>query len=177
VADLLYGKANPSGRLPVSWPSRATDQPSDYLYNTLPTTYNGNGPVYQPAYPFGYGLSYSATDASVTSVSRSGNTVAVRVSVSNNGDRAGDVVVPVFASQPVSAVLVPAKRLAAFTRVSLDAGQTRSVTVTFPTSRLGVVQGDIAAAGAPTLEHGEYVFSAGTAGQAVPATAANSIRL
>jgi beta-glucosidase len=177
VADLLYGKANPSGKLTVSWPSRPTDQPSDYLYNTLPTTYNGNGPVYQPAYPFGYGLSYSATDSSVTSVSRSGNTLSVHVSVSNNGTRAGDVVVPVFASQPVSAVLVPAKRLAGFTRVALAAGQTKTVTVSFPTSRLAVVQGDINASGRPTVEHGQYVFSTGTAGQSVTATGTNTITL
>ncbi len=102
VADLLYGKANPSGKLTVSWPARSTDQPSDYLYNTLPSTYNGNGPVYQPAYPFGFGLSYSPTDTSVTSVTRSGNTVSVHVSITNNGTRASDVVVPVFASQPTS---------------------------------------------------------------------------
>ena len=177
VADLLYGKANPSGKLTVSWPSRSTDQPSDYLYNTLPSTYNGSGPVYQPAYPFGFGLSYSPTSTSVTSVSRSGNTVAVHLTVSNTGTRSGDVVVPVFASQPVSQVLVPAKRLAGFTRVSLAAGQTTSVTVRFPTSRLGVVHGDINASGAPTLEHGQYVFSSGTAGQAVTATSANTINL
>lgn len=147
------------------------------MYNTLPNTYNGTGAVYQPAYPFGYGLSYSPTDASVTSVTRSGNTVSVHLSVANTGTRAGDAVVPVFASQPVSAVLVPAKRLAGFTRVPLAAGQTKSVTVSFPTTRLGVVQGDIAASGAPTLEHGQYVFSTGTAGQPVTPTAANTIGL
>lgn len=177
VADLLYGKVNPSGNLPVSWPSRSTDQPNDYLYNTLPNTYGGNGPVYQPLYPFGYGLSYSPTSTAVTSVTRSGNTVSVHVTVSNTGARAGDVVVPVFASQSVSAVLVPAKRLAGFARVSLGAGQTKTVTVSFPTIRLGVVQGDVNASGVPTLEHGQYVFSTGTAGQPVTATGANTINL
>jgi len=61
--------------------------------------------------------------------------------------------------------------------VSLAAGQTRTVTVTFPTSRLGVVKGDINANGVPTLEHGKYVFTTGTAGQSVTATRANSINL
>jgi beta-glucosidase len=134
VADLLYGKVNPSGKLPISWPRNATDQPSDYLYNTLPNTYGGSGPVYNPAYPFGYGLSYSTTTTSVSKVTRSGNTLSVTLAVANTGTRAGDLVVPVYASQPLSAVLVPAKRLAGFTRVSLDAGQSRSVTVKFPTS-------------------------------------------
>jgi beta-glucosidase len=133
--------------------------------------------VYHPAYPFGYGLSYSATTRTVQSVSRSGHTISVKVSVSDTGSRAVDVVVPVYASQPVSAVLVPAKRLAGFTRVSLAAGQSRTVTVTFPTRVLGVVQGDVAASGPPTLEHGDYVFSTGTAADPVTPSAANTITL
>lgn len=44
--------------------------------STLPSTYNGNGPVYNPAYPFGFGLSYSSTAASVSKVSQSGNSGA-----------------------------------------------------------------------------------------------------
>jgi beta-glucosidase len=177
IADLLLGKVNPSAKLPVSWPARGADQPSDYLYNTMPNTYNGNGAVYQPAYPFGYGLSYSATTQSVSGVTRSGNTVKVRVQVANGGARSGDVVVPVYASQPHSAVLVPAKRLAGFTRVSLGAGQSRTVTVTIPTSVLGIVQGDIDASGPRTVEHGAYVFSTGTAADPATPSAANTITL
>jgi beta-glucosidase len=177
VADVLYGAVNPSGRLPVSWPNQATDQPSDYLYNTMPTTYNGNGAMYQPAYPFGYGLSYTSYTASVAQVTDSGPTMRVRVAVANTGARAGDLVVPVYASQPVSAVLVPAKRLVGFTRVHLAAGGSRTVTVSFPRSALDVVQGDIDAGGPPTLEHGTYVFSTGTAADAVTRNAADSITL
>jgi beta-glucosidase len=177
VADLLYGKVNPSGKLPVSWPAQATDQPSDYLYNTLPNTYNGNGAVYQPAYPFGFGLSYSPTSASVIGVARTGSTVSVRLTVANTGTVAEDVVTPVYASQPVSAVLVPAKRLVGFTRTTLAGGQSKTVTVSFPTSVLGVVPGDIDAAGPPTLEPGQYVFSTGTATDAVTASAANTVTL
>lgn len=177
VADLLYGKVNPSAKLPVSWPKLATDQPSTYLYNTLPTTYNGTGSLYQPAYPFGFGMSYSATTSSVSAVTRSGNTVRVRVKVANTGNRTGDLIVPVYASQPQSRVLVPAKRLAGFTRVALTAGQSRTVTVSFPSSVLGVVQGDIDASGPRTLEHGTYVFSTGTASDTVTPGDANSIDL
>jgi beta-glucosidase len=177
VADLLYGTANPSGRLPVSWPARATDQPSTYLYNTMPNTYNGNGAVYQPAYPFGFGLSYSPSTATVSKVSVSGNTVSVRVKVADTGTRNADVVVPVYASQPQSAVLVPAKRLAGFARVPVDAGASRTVTVRFPTSVLGVVKGDVDASGPRSLEHGDYVFSTGTAADTVTPSASNTITL
>jgi beta-glucosidase len=177
VADLLYGTVNPSGKLPISWPSLATDQPSDYLINTMPNTYNGTGPVYKPAYPFGYGLSYSTATQSVSKVTRSGGTVSVNVAVANTGSRSSDVVVPVYASQPQSAVLVPTKRLVGFTRVSLDAGQSKTVTVKFTTAVLGVVQGDIDASGPRTLEHGDYVFSTGTVSDAVTPSAANTITL
>lgn len=174
VADVLYGKVNPSAKLPVSWPARGGDQPNDYLINTMPNT---NGNVYQPAYPFGYGLSYTTTTASVSGVASGGGSVQVTVDVANTGTRAGDVVVPVYASQPVSAVLVPAKRLVGFTRVSLDAGAHASVTVDVPLSALGVVQGDVDASDPPTLEHGQYVFSTGTVADSVTPSAANTITL
>jgi beta-glucosidase len=178
VADLLYGKVNPSARLPVSWPKLATDQPNDYRQQTLPTTYNGNGPVYQPLYPFGAGLSYTSYTSSVSGVSASRlGDVSVRVSVANTGGRAGDLVVPVYASQPISAVLVPSKRLVGFTRVHLAAGQSNTVTVTVPSSALAIVPGDINAQGPLTVEHGKYVFSTGTAGNAPSSTATNSVTL
>ncbi len=178
VADLLYGKVNPSGRLTVSWPARATDQPNTYRYLTLPTTYNGNGPVYQPAFPFGFGLSYSTTATAVTRVSAANGSVTVRLSVSNTGGPAGGVSVPVYVSQPVSQVLVPAKRLVGFTRVTVPAGGTVTARVTFPTSVLGVVPGDVNGSGPLTVEPGQYVFSTGTVGEAVPAaTATNSLTL
>jgi beta-glucosidase len=178
VADLLYGTVNPSGRLPVSWPKRSTDQPNDYRQQTLPTTYNGNGPVYQPQYPFGAGLSYTSYTSSVSGVSASrSGAVSVRVSVANTGGRPGDLVVPVYASQPVSAVLVPSKRLVGFTRVHLAAGQSSTVTVTVPSSALAVVPGDIDGQGPMTVEHGQYVFSTGTAGSAPAPSGTNSVTL
>src|SRR5262249_29917800 len=150
-----YGKVNPSGRLPVSWPALSNNQPNSYRLSTLPGT--GSDPA--PAYPFGYGLSYTTYTSNVTSVSASGSGVSVKVAVATSGSTAGDLIVPVFASQPVSPVLVPSKRLVGFTRVSLAAGQSETVTVQVPDTALDVVQGDINAAGPPTLEHGQYVFS------------------
>jgi beta-glucosidase len=173
VADLLYGKVNPSGRLPVSWPALSNNQPNSYRLSTLPGT--GSDPA--PAYPFGFGLSYTSYTSNVTAVSKSSGGVSVSVAVANTGSAAGDLVVPVFASQPVSAVLVPSKRLVGFTRVHLAAGQSATVTVHVSNSALAVVQGDVNAEGPPTVEQGQYVFSTGTAGAAPSATTANSLNL
>jgi beta-glucosidase len=177
VADVLYGAVNPSAVLPVTWPKRATDQPNDYREQTLPTTYNGNGAVYDPAYPFGFGLSYTTFDSSVSSVAGDHHGVSVRVAVRNTGTKDGSVVVPVYVSQPVSAVLVPAKRLAGFTRVQVSAGQSTTVTVHVQWSALAVVPGDVDASGTPRVEHGTYVFSTGPLTTAATATSGNSLRI
>jgi beta-glucosidase len=72
-------------------------------------------------------------------------------------------------------VLVPAKRLVGFTRLHLAAGASRRVTVSVPASALAVVAGDVDGSGPPTVEHGQYVFSVGTAADPVTATATNTI--
>ena len=85
---------------------------------------------------------------------------------------------PVYVSQPQSAVLVPAKRLAGFTRVSLAAGQQPDGDGDDPDhARSASSQGDIDASGPRSLEHGEYVFSTGTAADAVTPSATNTITL
>lgn len=167
VADVLYGKVNPSGRLPVSWPRRASDEPNSYRKLTLPSTYNGNGSVYQPLYPFGAGQSYTSYDFGTVAAHRHHGQVTVRVAVSNTGKRAGTEVVPVYVSQPVSRVLVPSKRLVGFTRVSLKPGEHRAVSVRVPTSRLEVTGGDINGT-RKVLEHGTYVFSTGSFDSKLP---------
>jgi beta-glucosidase len=163
VADVLYGKANPSGRLPVSWPKNLGNEPQ--YYQQLPGTNGGQDSGYSPAFAFGAGLSYTGYTIGKLTVNRpqvrAGDTVGLDVTVANTGSRAGDLVVPVYVSQPTSAVLAPAKRLVAFTRVSLAAGQTRTVHLTFPVSRLAVTPGDVNGAGAPRAEAGGYQLSAG----------------
>jgi beta-glucosidase len=87
--------------------------------------------------------------------------VKVSVQVANTGPRDGDMIVPVYAAQPVSRVLVPPKRLAAFARVPLRAGENKTVTLDLPLSRLAVTAGDIDGAGARTVLPGDYKIIAG----------------
>ncbi len=173
VADAIFGKINPSGKLPISWPSDAAAPGGDFdgsafsplgdqpkFFDQLPGTGSGQGHAYNPLYPFGFGLSYTTfttSGLSVTpSVSRHG-TASATFTVSNTGARGGTDIVPVYVAQPVSSVIVPQQRLVGFARVTLAAGQSKTVNVQFPVSTLGETQGDIDASGPPTVEPGSYI--------------------
>jgi beta-glucosidase len=113
IGDALFGKVDPSGRLPVSWP-KASSQ--------LPLAYNEPGKPYDPRYPFGYGLSYTRFDVGKPSVHDGRASVVVR----NAGERAGDRTVLAFVVGPDGT-----RRLAAFTRVHLGAGRQTKAQLTF----------------------------------------------
>ncbi|OLB76989.1 MAG: glycosyl hydrolase [Actinobacteria bacterium 13_2_20CM_2_71_6] len=145
VADLLFGKANPSGHLTMSFPKSNSDTPA----NTAAQYPGVNGTVHYteglqvgyrwydahndtPLFPFGFGLSYttfSMANLSVPSAPGSNGTVTVSLDVTNTGSRAGADVVQVYVSAPASAG-EPPKQLKGFAKVSLAPGQTRHVTIT-----------------------------------------------
>ncbi|MDX6230476.1 MAG: beta-glucosidase [Frankiales bacterium] len=172
VADAIFGKVNPSGKLPISWPSDAATVGGDFngtapsplgdqpkFFDQLPGTGSGQGHAYNPLYPFGFGLSYTSFQTSGLSVtpqvSRHGTATAT-FTVTNTGARDGTDIVPVYVSQPVSAVAVPPQRLVGFARVTVPAGQSQVVHVRFPVSTLAETAGDINASGPPTVEPGGY---------------------
>jgi beta-glucosidase len=173
VADTIFGKINPSGKLSVSWPTDAATVGGDFnggapsplgdqpkFFDQLASTGSGQGHSYNPLYPFGYGLSYttfSTSNLSATPMVNRHGTVKATFTVTNTGSVAGTDIVPVYVAQPVSAVLVPQQRLVGFTRVTLAAGASQQVTVSFSTSTLGVSQGDINSAAAPSVESGGYI--------------------
>jgi beta-glucosidase len=178
VADVIFGTVNPSGKLPVTWPSDAAAPGGDFntgapsplgdepkFFDQLPYTGSGPGSGYNPLYPFAFGLSYTTFSTSAlsatSSVSRRG-TVTATFTVTNTGSRAGTDIVPVYVHQPVSAVVVPDQRLAGFARVTLNPGQSQMVTVSFPVSVLAVTPGDIEGDSPPQVESGAYQVQIGT---------------
>jgi beta-glucosidase len=178
VADAIFGKIDPSGKLPLTWPSDAAAPGGDFnggapsplgdepkFFDQLPGTNFGQGSGYNPLYPFGFGLSYTKFDLSglsaTSSVSRTG-TVTATFTVTNSGSRAGTDIVPVYVHQPVSAVVVPPQRLVGFARVTLDPGQSKTVTASFDVSQLAVTPGDIEATASPQVELGSYQVQLGT---------------
>ncbi|MBC7647325.1 MAG: glycoside hydrolase family 3 C-terminal domain-containing protein [Pseudopedobacter sp.] len=125
IVETLWGKANPSGRLPFSYP-KTVDQ--------LPLNYNRPSSAYTPLYPFGAGLSYTTFAYGSLKVQPKGNTVQVSLSVKNTGKLEGNHIVQLFADGGKAQ-----KQLAAFARVSLKAGESKDVTLEFPSSNLATL--------------------------------------
>ena len=141
VADVLFGKVNPGGKLPVTFP-RSLGQVPIY-YNHEPTgrpcdvnsKYNSRYrdlPSCDPLYAFGYGLSYTTFKVGNLSLDRSSvsrkGTVTATVDVTNTGSRKGDDVVQLYIHDPVASISQPVRRLRGFQRVTLDPGKTTSAT-------------------------------------------------
>jgi len=150
VADVVFGKVNPGGKLPVSFPRRVGQVP--IYYNHEPTgrpcdvtqKYNSRHRDIKscdPEYVFGYGLSYSQFEVSNLRLSRTsvgpGGSLRASVDVKNVSGPKGDEVVQLYLHDPVASISQPVRRLRGFERVTLDPGQSRTVTFTIDRSDFG----------------------------------------
>ena len=132
LADVLFGKVNPSGHTTQTWVKDITDLPDmmDYDIRHGRTYMYYKGDV---LYPFGYGLSYTTFDyRQIKSVKQSKDKVTVTVLVKNSGSRDGEEVVQLYASYPESKVERPMKQLRAFSKVPIAAGETKEVVLDIP---------------------------------------------
>lgn len=133
IADALFGKVNPGGKMPVSTARNVGQLP--IFYNHKPSARRGYlFDEVTPLFPFGHGLSYTTFSLGAPVLSSSsikpGEGVNVQVRVTNTGKRAGDEVVQVYLRDEISSVTRPVKELAGFQRVTLQPGETRDVTIT-----------------------------------------------
>jgi beta-glucosidase len=156
VADVLFGDANPAGRLPVTFPMSEGQLP--LYYNHKPT---GRGDDYvdltgQPLFPFGFGLSYTTFDYSSlaiepTGIEPSGRAV-VRCTVKNTGTRAGDEVVQLYVRDVLASVARPVMELKGFRRVRLEPGQQVDVSFELGPEHLRMLDRDME----PVVEPGAF---------------------
>ncbi|MBQ4386338.1 MAG: glycoside hydrolase family 3 C-terminal domain-containing protein [Prevotella sp.] len=198
VADVLTGKANPSGKLTMTWPIAATDHPStknfpqDYdMYSYREMLGWGSGvqgedftnheeDIYvgyryfdtfqrEVAYPFGFGLSYTTFAFSNVKAKADGNTIVVTVTVKNTGSVSGKEVAQVYVSAPKGRLEKPVRELKAFAKTrELNPGESQTLT-------MKVAVRDLASfdeAGSQWLaEAGPYVFAVGSSSRNLPASA------
>ncbi|HVM72562.1 MAG TPA: beta-glucosidase BglX [Anaerolineales bacterium] len=139
VADILFGDANPGGKLPVTFPRKASHAPLYYARDLshLPEDsfqYRSrywDGPT-TPLYPFGFGLSYSTFSITNLKVSSPqievGDSLNVTADVTNGGAQVGDEVVQLYIHQRAGSDSRPKRELKGFERITLNPGETKTVT-------------------------------------------------
>lgn len=127
LADVIFGRVNPSGHLPVTFYRSTEDLPPFEDYSMENRTYKFFRE--KPLYPFGYGLSYTTFEHSNLTVKPKKHGADFTIDVTNTGDRAGDEVVLLYIHKCNADVRVPIKKLVAFKRVSLKPGQTKTVSL------------------------------------------------
>lgn len=141
VADVLFGSVNPSGKLPATFP-RTTGQIPVY-YNHKPTAQRGyHFEENSPLYNFGFGLSYTDFTYSKPTLNKSnikiGENASISVTVTNSGKVDGDEIVQMYIHDLVSSVTVPIKELKGFKRISLKAGESKTVTLEITPEKLSL---------------------------------------
>lgn len=144
IAELLFGDANPCGKLPISFPKDGSHVP--VVYNARSYQSGEISTRYEPLYEFGFGLSYTNftySDLQVANEIAIGKDLEVSVTVSNVGQRAGDEVVQLYLRDKFATVTRPLKALKAFARVSLSAGASETLTLKLTPKELGLYDEDL----------------------------------
>jgi beta-glucosidase len=186
IAQILFGEVNPSGRLPMTFPADESQLPR----TVIPPARDGKGPVdvdyfegaqagykwfdrksLTPLFPFGYGLSYTAFAWSRLTVNASGPAVTVSVDVTNTGGRRGADVPQFYVRRPDDPSFPI--RLAGWSKVALDPGETRRVTVTVDPRVLARFDD---ATGGWRVAPGRYRIEAGANAAALPLSAEVTLR-
>lgn len=133
LADVLYGDYNPSGKLTSTWYASLSDLPKNLMqYDIRANNYTYMYYDKEPLYPFGFGLSYTTYEYSNLSISAesldAGEELTVSFDVTNTGNRAGDEIVQLYVHAH-SRLERPIKELKGFDRISLQAGETKRVSI------------------------------------------------
>jgi beta-glucosidase len=172
LAEILFGDANPGGKLPVTIPRSVGQLP--ITYNEKPSAHRGYlFDSREPLFPFGFGLSYTTFEIGAPQLSatqiKSDGTVTVSVSVRNTGAVAGDEVVQLYLRDVVSSVTRPVKELRGFKRVSLAPGASTTVSFTLDSSAFALWDKDMK----HVVEPGEFQIMVGASSTALKSASLN----
>jgi len=156
IADVLFGDVNPSGKLPFTYP-RTPNGLINYDHKPFETENTAFGNLaFKPQFAFGDGLSYTTfaySDLRLGKQTISANEeLPVSVTVTNTGKRAGKEAVLVYVSDLVASISPPNRRLRRFAKISLDPGQSRTLTFKLRREDLSF----IGAGNKPVVEPGEF---------------------
>ncbi len=158
IADVLFGDANPGGKLPFTYP-RHPNHLLTYdhvLTETLGPGFDRRPTAFNPQWELGHGLSYTTFAYSALRLGADelapGDSLTVEVTVANTGARAGQETVLLFTRQHYASVTPPVRRLRAFHKIELEPGASRTVTFRLSTDDLRFTGRD----GRPTLEPGAF---------------------
>jgi beta-glucosidase len=175
LADILFGVANPGGKLPVTVPRRTGQIPIYYGHKPSGGRSHWKGPYVDgsnlPLWPFGFGLSYTRFEVGdlrfdKTVVPIDGEFTA-SVEVRNVGDRAGDEVVQLYVRDEEASVTRPVKELRGFKRIRLAAGEARRVSFRLAVEQMAFAGLD----GRLRVEPGHVTVMVGASSQDLPCTA------
>ncbi len=187
IANVLFGEVNPSAKLPITFPLTEADQPPPQIVAPPPGHRNDQmlkAPIFDVKYtagfdvgykwydaehkpvlfPFGYGLSYTTFSYSDLHVDPSGTSVSF--TLKNTGSRAGEEVAEVYAGLP-SGTGEPPKRLVGWSKVPLNAGESKEVTMKIDPLYLKIYD---PASDSWKLVPGSYTFMAGGSSRSLPLT-------
>lgn len=143
IADIIFGDVNPSGKLPFTYPK----YPNSLLCYDHKHSESFDQNQFEPQFPFGFGLSYTQFTYSNLMIDKKtlhrGDTLAVRVTVTNSGKIPGKEVVHLFISDLVRSVTPPVRQLRGFTKVYLQPGQSKTVSFQLTQGDLSFIGRDL----------------------------------
>lgn len=154
IADVLTGKYNPSGKLPMTFPRHVGQCPLYYNHKSTGRAWAPNNPwvsgymdeSVKPAYVFGYGLSYTTFEIAAPVMSKkeykAGEPVVLTTSVTNTGQYTGKETVQLYLQDVVSSVTRPVRELCGIRQVELAPGETRKIEFTLSEQELGFFNSD-----------------------------------
>ncbi|MBC7188105.1 MAG: glycoside hydrolase family 3 C-terminal domain-containing protein [Calditrichaeota bacterium] len=158
IADVLFGRVNPSGKLPITYPRACNDLTLyDHKHSENANSFNR----YDPLFPFGFGLSYTSFAYGDLTLDKEtlgrGDSLTVSVTVENVGQRSGKEVVQLYLSDLYASVTPSVRRLKRFTKVDLWPGEKQTVHFTLHESDLGFIGMD----NRLTVEPGQFAVRVG----------------